>query len=141
MTLEFFDHTADVGVRITAASLESLFAEAAMALTATVTDLSHVEQKVSRRFRLRAPDLNQLLVDWLSELVGQFDIERFLGRRAVVTLTRQADAWSLEAHVRGDIAESARHPINVVVKGVTYHDLHIEQTADGMWRTQVILDI
>ena len=98
MTVEFFDHTADVGVRITAAFLESLFAEAAMALTATVTDLSHVEQNVSRRFRLRAPDLNQLLVDWLSELVGQFDIERFLGRRAAVTLTQQADAWSLEAH-------------------------------------------
>ena len=141
MTVEFLDHTADVGVRITATSLEALFAEAAVALTATVTDVDQVEARVERCVTLRAADLNQLLVDWLGELVGQFDIEQFLGRVATVTLTRDGDGWRLEAELRGDIAESSRHAINVVVKGVTYHELHIEQTADGTWHTRVVFDI
>ena len=141
MAVEFFDHTADVGVHITAPSLESLFTEAAAALTATVTNPARVEPRASRHITLHAPDIDELLVDWLSELVGWFDIEQFLTRSAVVTIWGHAGEWRLEAHVRGDIAEPSRHPINVVVKGVTYHDLRIEQTGDGIWRTRVVFDV
>ena len=141
MAVEFFDHTADVGAHITAPSIESLFTEAAAALTATVTDPACVESKVSRHITLRASDIDELLVDWLSELVGWFDIEQFLTRSAAVTIREHAGEWRLEAHVRGDTAEPSRHPINVVVKGVTYHDLRIEQTAEGIWRTRVVFDV
>ena len=141
MAVEFFDHTADVGAYITAPSIESLFTEAAAALTATVTNADRVEPRVSRHITLHAPDINELLVDWLSELVGRFDIEQFLARSAAVTIREHAGEWKLEAHVRGEIAEPPRHPINVVVKGVTYCELRIEQTADGIWRTRVIFDV
>ena len=141
MAVEFFDHTADVGAYITAPSIESLFTEAAAALTATVTNAARVEPRVSRHITLHAPDINELLVDWLSELVGRFDIEQFLARSAAATIREHAGEWKLEAHVRGDIAEPSRHPINVVVKGVTYCELRIEQTADGIWRTRVVFDV
>ena len=117
------------------------FTEAAAALTATVTNPARVEPRASRHIILHAPDIDELLVDWLSELVGWFDIEQFLTRSAAVTIREHAGEWKLEARVRGDIVEPSRHPINVVVKGVTYHDLRIEQTADGMWRTRVIFDV
>ena len=77
MTVDFFDHTADVGARISAPSIEELFTEALLALTATLTDPSCVQSRLSRRLTVRATDLDQLLVDWLSELVSQFDIEQF----------------------------------------------------------------
>ena len=76
MAVEFFDHTADIGARVIARSVDALFADAALALTTTLIDPSSVESRLNRDVALQAQDFGQLLVDWLSELVGWFDIDQ-----------------------------------------------------------------
>ena len=141
MAVEFFDHTADIGARVVARSVDALFADAALALTTTLIDPSSVEPTLSRDVVLRAPDLGQLLVDWLSELVGWFDIDQFLARSARLTVRERGTEWSLEATVNGETLDASRHQIKVLVKGVTYHGLHVEQTADDEWQATVVFDI
>ena len=146
MPVEFFDHTADVGARVSAPSLEGLFIEAAAALTETVCDRSGLRPRLARAATLSAADVDQLLVDWLSELIGRFDIEQFLTHSATVAIVPEPDArgsvagYRLEATLYGESAAPERHPIKVLVKGVTYHELHIEQTDRG-WETTVVFDI
>jgi SHS2 domain-containing protein len=144
MAVEFFDHTADVGVRISAESLETLFSEAAVALTETVTDPAGVSGSSTVHVSLHTSDLDQLLVDWLSELVALFDIERFLAASAKVTIREAGGGsrdWTLEASVSGERCETARHPLRVLVKGITYHGLGIRRTAQGRWATSVVFDV
>ena len=144
MAVEFFDHTADVGVLISAQSLDALFAEASLALTETVTDPAGIADSIALHVSLHASDLDQLLVDWLSELVALFDIERFLASSAKVTIRGGGGAsrdWQLEASVNGERYETARHPLRVLVKGITYHGLGICRTARGRWETSVIFDV
>ena len=140
MAFDFLDHTGDVAVRVRAASLGALFAEAALALTATLVEGGDVRPVARRDVSLEAGSPDLLLVDWLSELVYRFDVERFLVARADARVTRTGRAWRLEAAVFGEPLDETRHQVRVPVKGVTYHQLAIAEV-DGAFETTVVFDI
>jgi len=66
---EHFPHQADVGVRGLGATLEQTFEQAALALTAVITDPAMVAPKEMIRLSCEAPDAELLLVDWLNLLI------------------------------------------------------------------------
>jgi SHS2 domain-containing protein len=134
---EFFDHTADLGLRIRAADLDTLFAEAACALFAVIVDnLDAVRPLQQVDVSLTGADRDELLFDWLRELLYRFDAEhlvfgRFEAHVAADGLT--GTAW-------GEPLDRSRHELAHEVKAITYHGLRVEQTAAG-WLAEVIVDI
>ncbi len=134
---ETFDHTADLGLRVRADDLASLFAEAAEALfSAIVADPTMIEPREATTFTIPGSDPDDLLFDWLRALLFQFDGEHRLFRRFEVAITPQgltATAW-------GEPIDRTRHELDHEVKAITYHGLKVEQTADG-WLAEVIVDI
>ena len=140
MSYRFLDHTGDVAVRVRAASLAALFAEAALALTATLVEDGEVRPSSRRDVSLEAASADLLLVDWLNELVYRFDVERFLVARADARVIATGGAWHLDAAVFGEPLDGTRHQVRVPVKGVTYHQLAIAEV-DGALETTVVFDI
>jgi SHS2 domain-containing protein len=134
---ETFDHTADLGLRIQAADLDTLFVEAAEALfTAVVEDLATVRPAQRIDVQLEGTDREYLLFDWLRELLYHFDAEHLLFGK-------------FEAHVReggltaaawGEPLDRTRHNLEHEVKAITYHGLRVEKIGDG-WEAEVIVDI
>jgi SHS2 domain-containing protein len=149
----FLDHTADVGVEIAAPGPRRLFAEALAAFTDTVTVLDRVERREARRLRVAVPAgraaLEDLMVEWLGELLFLFETENLLFREAEVDLPgfdRQSPDGDtgeavLTATARGERYDPDRHPIKVLVKGVTYHLLEVREVPGKGWRARVIFDI
>src|SRR6476660_9978563 len=94
---EHFEHTADLGLRVRATDLNTLFAEAAEALTAAIVeDVNAVEPRDSVAVRVTGTDRAYLLFDWLRELLYRFDAERRLFRRFDVRVSEgrlDATAW------------------------------------------------
>ena len=84
---ETFEHTADLGLRVRAPDLNTLFAEAARALfSAIVEDLGTVAPRQKVEVNLTGEDRDYLLFDWLNELLFRFDTEHLLfGRFEVET--------------------------------------------------------
>src|SRR5260370_15044398 len=79
---EFFEHTADLGLRICAADLDTVFAEAATALFSTIVeDLSTVQPLQRVTVHMAGDDRELLLFDWLKELLYRFDAEHLLFSR------------------------------------------------------------
>ncbi len=135
---EQFEHTADLGLRIRAASLEELFAEAAHALTDTlVAQRGSVRPSERRAIQLETADRVDLLHDWLAELLYLFADERMLFSRFDVSLLPDG----LEAIAWGELLDPNRHEIELEIKAITYHGLKIEPTADGEWLAEVIVDL
>jgi SHS2 domain-containing protein len=135
---ETFDHTADLGLRIRAADLPTLFSEAGQALeTALLENPAAVEPRRCVHVQLPADELDYLLFDWLKTLLYHFDLEQMLFARFTVKVDAAnglvADAW-------GEPFDPARHELSHEVKAITYHDLKVEQTPDG-WLAEVIVDI
>lgn len=134
---ETFDHTADLGLRIRAADLDTLFAEAAEALfAAVVDDLTTIEPRDATDIRIDGDDLAFLLFDWLKELLYRCDAERRLFRRFEIAVR----ATGLIARAWGEPLDPARHQLSREVKAITYHGLTVERTSDG-WLAEVIVDI
>jgi SHS2 domain-containing protein len=135
--MEFFDHTADLGLRARAAGLDDLFTEAARALfSAIVEDLGTVVPSQRLEIRLAGTDKEYLLFDWLKTLLYHFDAEHLLFSRFEVNV----DDNGLEGAAWGEPMDRSRHEMNHEVKAVTYHGLKVEKTPDG-WLAEVIVDI
>ncbi len=134
---ETFEHTADLGLRVRAADLDTLFAEAALALfSAIVEDLATIRPLQQIEVRIDGADREYLLFDWLRELLYRFDARHLLLGRFAVRVTDTG----LEGQAWGEPIDPARHALGHEVKAITYHGLLVEQTPDG-WLAEVIVDI
>ncbi|HBI44781.1 MAG TPA: protein archease [Planctomycetales bacterium] len=135
--IEFFEHTADLGLRARAADLDDLFAEAARALfSAVVEDMGTVVASQRMVIRIPGADKEFLLFDWLKALLYHFDAEHLLFSRFEV----KVGADGLEGAAWGELMDPARHEMNHEVKAITLHGLKVEQSAEG-WLAEVIVDI
>jgi SHS2 domain-containing protein len=134
---ETFDHTADVGIRVSAPDLPSLFAEAARGLLSLLVDnVDTVEPSVELNIRLEEPDLAYLLFDWLRELLYLYDARHFLVGACEVSI----GAGVLEATVKGEACDVERHSLAHEVKAITSHGLFVRQEPDG-YKAEFIVDI
>ena len=134
---ETFDHTADLGLRVRAADLDTLFAEAATALFSTIVeDLATVRPVRQIAIELTKDEPDYLLFDWLKALLYHFDAEHILFSRFEV----KVDETGLKATAWGEPVDRSRHELGHEVKAVTYHGLRVERTADG-YLAEVIVDI
>lgn len=140
MAYRLLDHTADIGIEISAASPGELFSEALRAFTDCITPVEGVEPRVRRPVEVEAASLDELLVEWLGEAVAGFEIEGLLFGSARLEVGKTQDGYRLNGEAAGEPYDPQRHPLRVLVKAVTYHGLRVDQLATG-WRAVVILDI
>ena len=134
---EFFEHTADIGVRVFGRSLPDLFANATKAMYAALGEWTTGE-RVTRQISLPAGTHEDLLHDWLSELLFEFETRRLVFDHFEFT---QLDDAGLKATVTGGIVELARSRPHEEIKAVTYHQLRVERGPGGQWRANVIFDV
>lgn len=135
---ETFEHTADLGLRVRAADLDTLFAEAGLALfSAVVTDPEKTVRPQQRiDVQLTGDDREFLLFDWLKTLLFHVDAEHLLFSKFEVRVRDDgltASAW-------GEPFDPARHTYEHEVKAITYHGLRVARVA-GQWEAEVIVDI
>jgi SHS2 domain-containing protein len=140
MAYRLLDHTADLGIEISAASLEELFSEALRALTDCITPVEGIKPRVRRPAAVQAASLDELLLEWLGEAVACFEIEELLFGSARVEVGKAEDGYRLKGEVEGEHYDPQRHPLKVLIKAVTYHGLCVEPRGHD-WRARVIFDI
>ena len=134
---ETFDHTADVGLRIRAADLDTLFADAARAMFSVMAgDLDAVRPQQEVHISLDADDLDALLRTWLGELLYTFHTRKLVFSDFTVSVSEAG----LQATARGEPMDVARHELDVEIKAVTWHGLKVQRTDEG-WLAEVIVDI
>ena len=140
MPHQFFDHTGDIGVSLTGRTVDEVFASAAEAFTDTITPLEGIEPRRPEELDGAAPELDLLLVDFLSELLYRFDTRAWLTRQAQVEVRECDGGWELQGTLLGEKHDAARHPVRVLVKAITYHQLKIA-SKDGVWSANVVFDV
>ncbi len=141
MPFEEIAHTADWSLRVWAEDAPGLFADAARGMYALAgarpvrspeTGQGSNASGAPRSLRLSAPDLESLLVAFLSELVYAMEQEHLVFEN----FRLEIEDHSLKVEMDGAPFES----LNKVIKAVTYHNLHIRQTARG-YETEIVFDV
>jgi len=134
---ELFEHTADLGLRVRAPDLDTLFREAAEGFFSLLVEggpPSGADREF--RFAMEAARHDDLLFDWLNELLYTFDTTGcVLGGFEV-----HVRGWRLEGAARGAPLGEGERRLLREVKAITYHGLKVEPS-DGGWLAEVIVDI
>jgi SHS2 domain-containing protein len=136
---QIFEHTADLGLRVTAPTLEELMADAACGLFEIIAgDLCRIRPQPDRdeRFHVSGTDPTWLLFDWISELHAAFELRRMLFCSFDVAI----NATGLHAIAHGERYDPSRHTLAHEIKAITQHELSVVETASG-WEATLIMDI
>jgi SHS2 domain-containing protein len=138
-TIETFEHTADVGLRIRGDDRDDLFRTAAEGVfDYIVANREDVRVAETESVELAADDPLSLLVAWLNELIFRSETQHRLYTRFDVHLDEAGR--SLRAIIGGEPIDRDRHVLDHEVKAVTHHGLSIERQGQG-WTAELILDI
>jgi SHS2 domain-containing protein len=129
---------ADAAFQAEADSLEELLQVCAEATFEVMVDCANVERKDKEEVELTGENPEELLFDWLAELIYLKDLKSMLFSRFDVDVQKK-DGYSLRASVWGEPADQAKHKVRVDVKAVTYHLLEVKEKG-GKWTARVVLD-
>lgn len=142
MRFEHFEHGADVGVRGFGATPEKAFEGAASALFSLMAeDLASVRDESVEMLTCSGPDLPELLVAFLNELISLSDVRRLVFGRFEVEIERRGEHdLRLAAWVFGERYDPLRHSSTVEPKGATFTSLKVSPGPDG-WIAQCVVDV
>ncbi|MDT7889960.1 MAG: archease [Desulfurococcales archaeon] len=141
------DHTADVMYIVEAEDLERLFEYAAIGMFRYMTpDLSRVSPIVGAEVSSRGFDLENLLYRWLEDLLILHDLRGLVFSRFLVKGIYRVEEdgeqiYMLKGYAAGERFDPRRHISGIVVKAVTYSQMALEKTQEGIWRVSIVLDI
>jgi SHS2 domain-containing protein len=138
-TVETFDHTADVGLRVRGADLNDLFRTAAEGVfDYIVINRAEVRAEEHESVSLDADSTEELLAAWLNELIFRCETKHRLFSRFDVHVAD--DGRGLQAEIAGEPIDRDRHILDHEVKAVTHHGLTLQCAGSG-WLAELILDI
>jgi tRNA nucleotidyltransferase (CCA-adding enzyme) len=137
MRWEHFPHEADMGIRGIGNTRDEAFEQAALAMTAVITDPARVSAAEKVEITREAPDDELLLVDWLNALVYEMATRKLLFSRFEVHVKDHV----LNAHAFGEPMDTKKHHMAVEIKGATYTALRVAQESNGEWVAQCVVDV
>ncbi len=150
---EHFAHQADIGIRAIADSLGKAFEDAAVALTAIVTEPNNVAKIESVKIECSAENNELLLVNWLNSVIYEMAVRKMLFSRFEVRIDpapsdnsnlniRRCGVENLKvsATIWGEKINQQKHSPAVEPKAVTYNQLSVKNE-NGNWIVQCVIDV
>lgn len=134
---EHFEHEADIGIRGIAPTQAEAYAQAALAVTAVITDSAAVRAGEPVTLTAADPDPELLLVDFLNAVIYEMAHRHMLFGRFDVRI----EGGRLTATAYGEQVDVRRHQPAVEVKGATFTALAVKRRDDGMWLAQCVVDV
>ncbi len=142
---DYLEHTSDIYIVAYGSNLVELFENAGKALYESMVKTSEVEPVVEKKIEAEGFDLENLLYQWLEELLFIYYSENIMCSEIVVneiTLARENDeiVYRIKGLCRGEEFNPDKHEPRVEIKAVTYHMMRILRNEDG-WKAYFVLDI
>ena len=133
---EHFEHQADIGVRGVSDTLAGAFEQAALAMSAIITEVSLIEARDKISIICEEADQELLFADWLNALIFEMSTRNMLFSQFEVSV----NDGHLKASVWGEPIDVKRHQPTVEIKGATYTELAVYKS-ENQWIAQCVVDV
>lgn len=138
------EHTADIGIKVWGRNIKELFEEAAKGMIAQIYDHTLVREKEKRDINLEAESIDELLLQWLKEILFLIESEGLLFCRFQIEKDnfsiRKAKTAQIQASLHGERKDPARHDICIEIKAVTRHGLYVKKNGPW-WEGNILFDV
>jgi SHS2 domain-containing protein len=134
---ELIEHTADIGIKVKGKDLNELFKNSALAMFDIISEKKapKSKKKIKIKIELEADDLEELIVNWLNELLYLSATKELIFSDFQI---KTIDNNTLKASVTGEDIKNYR--VNAEIKAATYYELKIE-VLESRWQAQLIFDV
>lgn len=129
---QILEHPADLKIKAWGKNLEELFNHILQAIN-EATQPEVLDQSITTEIKIKSENLENLLVDFLSEVIYQTDLNDCVYQKAVF---KKLNEQELEGEIFGQKIKTFKTEI----KAVTWHDLEIKREND-IWQATIIFDI
>jgi SHS2 domain-containing protein len=131
------NHTADMGMEITASDPVDLFTKAGRALIHIMLGDIRSKGPDVIKISLTGDDLPDLMVRWLTEILYLFEGEHLITTDIII---HELSSAALCASLAVTPFDPSRNEVLREVKAVTYHQIDVTRQ-DGIWKARVIFDL
>lgn len=122
---EFLDHTADVQIHSWGENLQEAFENAAIAMSAYITDINLIEIQDKKEVTVEAEDLQGLLYRFLDEFLYLFNAEPYFISKRVRILEFDRRNFTIRAEGYGECFSLDKHTQGTEIKAITYSNMQI----------------
>lgn len=130
---------ADICFEAYGKNLNLLFKHASLALTEVMIDSTSIEGKLIRNMKMDSESLEDLLFQFLEELVYLKDSDRLIFKTFNIHVINTERPW-LTAELKGEEISPQKHKLRTDVKAVTYHMFTLKKEKN-YWRARVVVDV
>ena len=127
----------ELAVKVTGGSQADLFANSAFALFDVMLDVEKIEIKERLPLEVEGADRDDLLVNWMRELLYLYQGSGYLLKEFVI---REVKDTSVKAEVCGEKIDRDRHEIKQEITAVAYHQSRMTKTGN-QWTAQLIFEV
>jgi SHS2 domain-containing protein len=133
---KFLEHTADIKFQAFGKNIEEAFENSALAMFNSMFE-GKVNKKKNFKINIKGKDFENLLYNFLEELLFLFDSERFF-LASIKNIKIDKKNFKLNAEVFGDDAKN--YEIHLDIKAITYNEMFVKKDKGG-WTAQVVVDV
>ena len=133
---------ADIAYEAYGKDLNELFENAALAIFELSATLDTVEAKKKIEFELENEKIENLLYDFLSEILFLKDSKYMVFKNVKVTIidNKKNKKYKLKAVLKGDTINPEKQQLENDIKAVTMHMFEVKKEKN-QWKATVVVDI
>ncbi len=142
MKYKILDHPADIRVQAFGKTKEELFLNALKGMSEVLRpEIKDKNQIKKNRIEINSIDLDNLLVDFLSEVLYLTQINKRIYNDIKFFKFSDPSNSSGQAKLKGELSGYEIESFEEDIKAVTYHGLKIEKNKDGLYQAIILFDI
>ena len=122
---EYFEATADIGLKAYGDDLNTAFENASLAIFNIISDTSGIDAVREIEFEIASEDEVSLLYDYLEELLFYHEVEFMLFSQFHVEID---DDLHLKAKIKGEEINWDKHERKTEIKAITFHQMEVNKT-------------
>lgn len=131
---EILEHKADLKIRVFGKTKKELFKNALLGMTNSLLGRTENEELNPQFIKIKALDLNSLLIDFLNEVLYLIQINKEIYQK--MKFKKFSDT-EIQAELLGQKIKR----LNLEIKAATHHNLNITQLKNGLWQATILFDI
>jgi len=138
------DHTADIGIKVWGKTLQALFIEAARDMVSLIVNIDSIRLKEQEFVHIQAERLDELLIQWLREIVFLMDQKRLVFKQFQIEMDNLSESnvtsYFIKCLLGGESLDFNRHEICREIKAITRHDFYLRKKGPW-WETNILFDV
>jgi len=132
---QFLEHTADIKFKAFGKTLNEAFENTALAISEIIAGENKIKPKKGITKNISGDDKENLIYNFIEEIVTLLDSENFLTAKAEVNVLGN----NLKATFYGDDASNYKGLDHI--KSPTYAEMYVKETENHNWEIQAVVDV